>query len=166
MFRLLKERPADLDEVEALYDLAFAPGRGALSSYQLRADVPPVADLCYLARDEYDAVVAAIRYWPVRLGPLGAPALLLGPVAVHPTRQGEGLGALMIAETLDRAGGLGWARVLLVGDEPYYSRFGFTRALTRDLDFPRPINLDRLLARELIPNSMSGMTGLVRKWAE
>jgi len=68
MFRLLPEREADGDEVEALLDLAFAPGRTALSSYRLREGVPPAAGLCRIARDEYDALVGCIRYWPVRIG--------------------------------------------------------------------------------------------------
>ena len=59
-----------------------------------------MADLSLVARDEYDVIAGAIRYWPVRVGEAGTPALLLGPVAVHPTRQGEGLGALLIAESL------------------------------------------------------------------
>ncbi|MEM7499024.1 MAG: N-acetyltransferase [Pseudomonadota bacterium] len=170
MFRLLTERPSDGEEVETLLDLAFAPGRGALSSYQLRSGVAPVAALCTVARDEFDALVGAIRYWPVRiLGPAHAapaPALLLGPVAVHATRQGEGLGALLIMETLERARELGWERVLLVGDEPYYRRFGFRRNLAQGLDFPRPVNFDRLLATELSPNAMHGITGMVSKWSE
>lgn len=166
MFRLTRETPRDRDAVETLYDLAFAPGREALSSYRLREGVAPVAALCLLARDEYDAVAGAIRYWPVRIGEIGTPALLLGPVAVHTTRQGEGIGALLIVETLSMAEGLGWARVLLVGDEPYYRRFGFRRELARGLDFPGPINFDRLLATELRPNSMTGVHGMVRKWED
>ena len=165
MFRLLKERPADAWEVEVLYDLCFAPGRGALSSYQLREGVEPVADLCTIARDEYDTVAGAIRYWPVRIGEQEWPALLLGPVAVHPTRQGEGLGALLIVETLELARKAGWERVILVGDEPYYRRFGFRRELAGGLDYPRPVNFNRLLARELVPGAMDGVTGLVHRWA-
>ncbi|MEM9763168.1 MAG: N-acetyltransferase [Pseudomonadota bacterium] len=167
MFRLLPERPSDDQEVETLLDLAFAPGRGALSSYQLRAGVPPVGPLCTIARDEFDALVGAIRYWPVTIEGAGMPsvdALLLGPVAVHATRQGEGLGALLIIETLEMARELGWERVVLVGDEPYYRRFGFRRDLASALDFPRPINFDRLLAAELIPDAMAGIRGRVTKW--
>ena len=164
MFRLLPERPADLDEVEALYDLCFAPGRRALSSYRLREGVAPVAGLCRLARDDYDALAGAIRFWPVRIGATGAPALLLGPVAVHPTRQGEGLGAALIADGLERAIEAGWTRALLVGDEPYYRRFGFTRSQGSTLDFPPPTNPDRLLARELAPGAFEGVSGMVRRW--
>lgn len=164
MFRLLQEKPQDGPEVEWLFDLAFAPGRGALSSYQLRQDVAPIAQLCTVARDEYDVLAGAVRYWPVCIGTAGAPALLLGPIAVHPTRQGEGLGALLMAETLDIAAELGWTRVLLVGDAPYYSRFGFSRDVTRKLDFPAPYNPDRLLGRELVAGAFGNCPGLVQSW--
>ena len=166
MFRVLREKPADGAEVEFLYDLAFAPGRTALSSYRLRDGVDPVEGLSLVARDDYDAIAGAIRYWPVRIGGDGSPALLLGPVAVHPTRQGEGLGALLIAESLDRARETGWTRAILVGDEPYYRRFGFSRDVARRLDYPPPTNPDRLLARELAPGAFDGVEGMVRRWTE
>jgi predicted N-acetyltransferase YhbS len=166
MFRILREKPDDRDEVEFLFDLAFAPGRTALSSYRLRDCVPPVGELSLVARDEYDVIAGAIRYWPVRVGAAGTPALLLGPVAVHPTRQGEGLGALLIAESLERARGIGWSRVILVGDEPYYRRFGFSREAAMRLDYPPPTNPDRLLARELAPGAFAGVEGMVRRWRD
>ena len=95
----------------------------------------------------------------MRIGEAGHAALLLGPVAVHPTRQGEGLGALLIAESLHRAFDRGWTRVILVGDEPYYRRFGFTHEAARALDYPPPTNPDRLLARALIPGAFNGVCG-------
>ncbi|NNU79739.1 N-acetyltransferase [Halovulum dunhuangense] len=163
MFRITPETPDDSYEVEMLYDLAFAPGRTALSSYRLRDGVAPVAGLSCVARDEYDALVGAIRYWPVRVGEAGVPALLLGPVAVHPTRQGEGLGALLIGYSLDRATETGWERVLLVGDYPYYRRFGFEKV---EVEFPPPTNPDRVLGRELAPGALAGLRGRVRRWTE
>ena len=119
MFDLREETENDWWEVEALYDLCFAPGREALSSYRLRNGVPKVAPLCLVARNSESggAVGGAIRYWPVRIS--GHVALLLGPVAVHPTHQGEGLGALLIAQSLNKAQLLGWERALLFGDPLY-----------------------------------------------
>lgn len=166
MFLILPETAADSFEIEALYDLAFAPGRTALSSYQLRQGIDPVAELGFLLRDEFDSVVGAIRYWPVRIGAAGAPALLLGPVAIHPTRQAEGLGATLMIHSLERARALGWSRVVLVGDEPYYRRFGFICAEAIGLDFPKPVNLKRLLAKEIVEGSMRGISGMVRRWDE
>lgn len=164
MFRVLPETPADSFEVEMLLDLAFAPGRTALSSYQLRDGVAEIAELSTIVRDEYDSVVGAIRYWPVRVGEAGDPALLLGPIAIHPTRQGEGLGALLIMESLERARFMGWRRVVLVGDEPYYRRFGFSREMALGLDFPKPVNLKRLLAKELVEGAMQSVSGMVSRW--
>ncbi|WP_135450033.1 GNAT family N-acetyltransferase [Tabrizicola caldifontis] len=159
MYRLEEETEADWWEVEALYDLCFAPGRTALSSYRLREGVPTVAPLCLTLRDEDGTLAAAIRYWPVRVG--GHDTLLLGPVAVHPTRQGEGLGALLINESLAEARRLGWERVLLVGDAPYYGRFGFRKL--EGVEMPPPTNPDRVLGLELKAGSWKGVTGQVVK---
>ena len=156
MYHLAKESPADWWEVEALYDLCFAPGREALSSYRLRDGVPPVAELCLVARDPDEVLAAAIRYWPVHVG--AAQALLLGPVAVHPTRQGEGLGGLLITDSLERAHRAGWDRVLLVGDAPYYGRFGFQR-LT-GIKMPPPTNPERVLGQ----GDWDGITGVVERF--
>ncbi len=159
MYRLTEEAAEDWWEVEALYDLCFAPGRTALSSYRLREDVATVAPLCLTLRDGDGTLAGAIRYWPVRVG--GAPALLLGPVAVHPTRQGEGLGALLIRESLARARDLGWARVMLVGDAPYYGRFGFRKL--DQVEMPPPTNPDRVLGLELRPGAWAGIAGPVTR---
>jgi predicted N-acetyltransferase YhbS len=160
VYRLEEETPQDWWEVEALMDLCFAPGREALSSYRLRDNVPPVKALCTTLRDPDGTLAAAIRYWPVTVG--GQPVLLLGPIAVHPTRQGEGLGALLIVETMGEALREGWTRVLLVGDAPYYRRFGFSKL--PDVVMPPPTNPDRVLGHELVPGAWQGVTGPVKKW--
>lgn len=158
-FRTAQEQPADWWEVETLYDLCFAPGREALSSYRLRDDIPPVAALCLVARDGDGVVAGAIRYWPVRVG--GQAALLLGPVAVHPTHQAEGLAGLLIRESLAKAAAMGWARVMLVGDAPYYSRFGFARL--EGVVMPPPTNPDRVLGLDLAPGAWEGVVGEVMR---
>ena len=149
MYSQAQETEDDYWEVEALYDLAFAPGREALSSYRLRDGVPPVAALCQVMRDGDGILAGAIRFWPVRVG--GRSALLLGPIAVHPTRQGEGLGALLIAQSIEAARAAGWHHILLVGDAPYYGRFGFVKCL--DVRFPPPTNPDRVLCQTLVPDA-------------
>ena len=160
---LRAEAPEDRAEVEALFDDSFAPGRGALSSYRLREGVAPVAALCRVARAgraEGGALAGAIRFWPVRVG--GAPALLLGPVAVHKTRQGEGLGAVLIEEGLAAAGAHGWSRAMLVGDAPYYCRFGFARLA--GVLMPPPTNPERVLGRALAAGAWQGVAGPVARW--
>lgn len=160
MLTLTEEHPQDWWEVEALFDLCFAPGRTALSSYRLRDDVAPLGALARIARDETGAMAGAIRFWPIRVDTV--PALLLGPVAVHPTHQGEGLGAMLIQGGLDAARNRGWARVMLVGDAPYYGRFGFTKL--DDVEMPPPTNPDRVLGYDLVPGAWDGIAGKVGRW--
>lgn len=160
MIELKAEQLDDRWEVEALYDLCFAPGREALSSYRLRNGVPPVEGLSQVARDSDGILAAAIRFWPVLIG--ATPALLLGPVAVHPTRQGEGLGGSLVRDSLAKAEETGWARVMLVGDAPYYQRFGFARL--DGVTMPPPTNPERVLGMALQEGAWEGVQGQVSRW--
>ena len=159
MLNVTVEQPTDLWEVEALYDLCFAPGRTALSSYRLRDGVDPVAELCFVARDGDGILGGVIRNWPVKVG--GRLCVLLGPVAVHPTRQGEGVGSILMRRALNRAWALGWSRVMLVGDYPYYKRFGFKKL--EGVEMPPPTNPDRILGYELVPGAWTGVHGKVER---
>jgi len=153
---LADEQADDWWEVEALYDLCFAPGREALSSYRLRDGIAAIPGLCLVARDRDGILAGAIRAWPVRVG--GAAAALVGPVAVHPTRQGEGIGAAMLRAVAERAQARGWRRLMLVGDAPYYARFGYARLA--GVEMPPPTNPDRVLGR----GEWAGIAGPVARW--
>ncbi len=154
-YNITVETSDDWWEVEALYDLSFAPGRTALSSYRLREGVLPVGPLCLVARDPDGVLSGAIRHWPVRVG--GAAALLLGPIAVHPTRQGEGLAALLLGRAKDAAMNEGWSRIMLVGDASYYGRYGFVRL--EGVEMPPPTNPNRVLGLALSSGAWDGVRG-------
>jgi predicted N-acetyltransferase YhbS len=160
MYALTPEHDDDWWDVEALYDLCFTPGREALSSYRLRDNVPPVPRLSLVARDESGVLAGAIRFWPIRVET--TPALLLGPIAVHPTRQAEGLGGQLMRASLDIAQTEGWARVMLVGDAPYYSKFGFSQL--DGVVMPPPTNPARVLGRALQVGAWDGVQGDVRRF--
>jgi GNAT superfamily N-acetyltransferase len=102
MYKIFRERPADAGDIEQLLDLAFGPNRLAKASYQYRDGVDPVSALSWIARDG-ERLVGTLRYWadPGRQG--GDAALLLGPLAVDPTRRGEGIGRMLVARTIDQA---------------------------------------------------------------
>jgi len=157
VYDITAETAQDLWEVEALFDTCFAPGRTALSSYRLREGVPPVAGLSLVARDDLGILAGAIRFWPVCIADWDV--LLLGPVAVHSTRQGEGLAALLIVTALERAAQIGWERVMLVGDAPYYGRFGFDRL--DGVIMPPPTNPERVLGRALRAGAWDRIAGEV-----
>ncbi|MCP5367103.1 MAG: N-acetyltransferase [Hyphomicrobiales bacterium] len=163
MFHLTPQQTDDAAAVSALLDRAFGPGRKAKTSYTFRRGLAPVHGLSFVAR-EHGVVVGTIRYWPVRVAGDGAavPALLLGPVAVEPVRQGEGMGVELIRHTLRLAAAAGHRVVLLVGDADYYGRFGFEPAAP--LGIAMPGQPDRLMVRELVPGALDGLRGTVVHW--
>lgn len=159
MIKIAPETSDDYWEVENLYDLCFGPARTSLSSYRLRNGVPPIPRLCQTLRDTHGHLVGAIRFWPIEIGAARTPAALLGPIAVHPTMQGEGLGDTLIRHVLEIANQNGIHRIVLVGDLPYYVRFGFETA--PELIFPPPTNPDRVLKLGLQTDSFAGVNGQV-----
>jgi predicted N-acetyltransferase YhbS len=122
MLELSHEGPEDGPEIEALLDRAFGPDRLSKRSYHFRQSVAPLHALCLVAR-ERGVLMGSIRYWPIRLDE--RPALLLGPLAIEPARQGQGIGRALTEASLARAEALGWRLVFLVGDPGYYARYGF-----------------------------------------
>ncbi|SNB64572.1 Predicted N-acetyltransferase YhbS [Arboricoccus pini] len=122
MYDLTLERPEDALAIEDILDRAFGPDRQKKVSYRYRVGVAPIAAYCMVARDQ-DRIVATIRYWPIRLS--RRKALLLGPVAVDPALQSQGIGRALIHATLARVRAAGPCLVFLVGDPAYYGQFGF-----------------------------------------
>lgn len=159
MVTIRHERPPDAPAREALLDQAFGEARRKKSSQRLRQGRSPAAGLAYVAT-ERGRVVGTVRLWNVFAGP-GRPALLLGPLAVDAAWRGRGIGAALVARALDEAGRLGHAAVLLVGDAPYYGRFGFSSAMTGELRMPGPYERDRLLALELRAGGLARARGMI-----
>ena len=150
------ELPEDSAEIEALLDLAFGAGRKSKTVYRLRDGVASIGQLNGIIRED-GSLKGCLRFWPVVLGPTRAPALLLGPVAITPAERGKGYARALIWRGLERARLLGYRIVLLVGDEPYYGQFGFSRRMTKALSLPGPVDLDRFLGLELVPGALNGI---------
>ena len=159
---LTPETPADETIVERLAERAFGPGRFARTAYRLREGVAPAYDLSLIARVA-TLVVGANRMTPIRLG--GKPALLLGPLIVDPAFHGRGVGGAMVRRSCELAVKAGWTLVFLVGDAPYYERFGFQRVAPGRLVMPGPVDPARMLARELVPGAFEGVSGAVSRAA-
>ena len=153
------ERLADAPAREALLDDAFGDERFAKTCQRLRDGRLPAEGLAIVARDS-DRIVGTLRCWSIEAG--GRPALLLGPLAVARSHRSIGIGSALMREALWRAATRGHKAVLLVGDASYYARFGFEAALTRDLDLPGPVERERFLAFEIVPDALDGAKGVVR----
>ncbi|MPY69560.1 MAG: GNAT family N-acetyltransferase [Alphaproteobacteria bacterium] len=159
MLRLLPESQAHVPEREALLDRCFGPGRHRKTCETLRRGRIPAAGLAFSLLDE-GTLVGTLRFWHIAAGSAG-PALLLGPIAVAPEWQNEGLGALLMRHGLAEAKRLGHDAALLVGDAPYYGRFGFRQELAQHLVMPGPVERARFLGLELAPGALRDASGPV-----
>jgi len=153
------ERAADARAREALLDEAFGPARFAKTSQRLRDGRLPASGLA-LAADDADGLVGTLRCWNIDAGGVGA--LLLGPLAVARSHRSLGIGARLMNEALSRAATAGHKAVLLVGDAPYYERFGFDASFTQALDLPGPVDRTRFLGLEIEAGALCDACGMVR----
>ncbi len=152
---------ADHQAVEDLLDLSFGLGRRTKTSYRLREGSHAVEGLSQVIRDSELGLAGAISYWPLVVGKKFTPAILLGPLAVHPARQNLGIGRALMNFTLEKAKGQGHKLVLLVGDAPYYERIGFQKLPEGLLQLPGPFDTARFLFLELIAGALKNVSGLV-----
>lgn len=167
LIEIRSERPGDVVARESLLDRCFGESRRLKTSERLREGRRPAEGLAFTAEAD-GRLVGTVRLWHVAAG-FDRPALLLGPLAVDPDLQGGGLGTRLMRHAFARAEILGHGAVLLVGDAPYYARFGFTQALAADLFMPGPFERDRFLGLALRAGALEGANGLLRAtgaWGE
>jgi predicted N-acetyltransferase YhbS len=160
-FPVENTKATDQPLIEQLLDIAFGIDRRVKTSYRLREGSQPAEDLSLVIRDTEVGVAGAISFWPLAIGKAGTPALLLGPLVVHPERQNIGVGLALMQEGLARAKARGHRFVILVGDAPYYARVGFQKLPEGKLILPGPVNLDRFLYVEFVQGALAEARGLV-----
>ncbi len=161
-FGIVAEVATDVAAREALLDRAMGPGRKRKSSEKLRRGRRPSHGLAFVARNGSGALAGTVRLWDVRLGEGGPAALLLGPLAVDPSLKGAGIGSALMRHAVAEAVRLGHKAIILVGDAPYYGRFGFSAEKTGSLSMPGPYERHRLLALELVPGALDGAHGTLK----
>lgn len=143
---LRAEQPQDGPLVDVLIARAFGPGRFTKVSERVRefAEFAPELSVCAWFEGR---LVGCARMWRVRVG--GRPVTFLGPFAVEQGERNAGFGARMIARACEAAQAAGETHVVLVGDEPYFGRVGFSTAGGRDVAMPGPVDQRRVLVRAL-----------------
>jgi predicted N-acetyltransferase YhbS len=157
MMELVALSSVRADDVEKLLDDAFGADRRQRTAYLLRKDMPVIAHLSFAVTDHYP-VIGSIQCWPVSIG--DAPLILVGPVAVSPDRQGQGIGRRLMHAAL-AAVQTGDALMVMIGDPEYYGRFGFHAEGTGGWILPGAWEAHRLLLRnpDGMPLPQTGMLG-------
>ena len=154
-----QEIAADAAAREELLDRVFGEARFLKTCEALRRGRLPSPGLSFAAKSN-GRLVGTVRLWDVDAGTAGA-AVLLGPLAVAPELQGRGIGSLLVRHAVHEATLSGHRAMVLVGDEAFYGRFGFTAASVRSLDLPGPVERARFQGLELRRGALLGARGLV-----
>lgn len=153
---VLLERPQDAALADALIERAFGPGRLTKSSERVRefAEFAPELSFCAWRGDE---LVGVVRQWRVRVGE--TPAVFLGPIAVEADERSGGVGGLLVEQACAAAKAAGETAIVLVGDAPYFSRFGFSADRGQAVRLPGPVDQRRVLGLAFKPEgeTLSGM---------
>jgi predicted N-acetyltransferase YhbS len=157
-FVIRAERASDVVAREALLDACFGANRHARTCQRLRDGRAPAEGLAFAAVKD-GRLVGTLRLWHVSAG--GLPALVLGPLAVDPSCRELGVGAALMTNALAAAKSRGHGAVILLGDAPYYARFGFSGLKTGELSLPGPFERDRLLGLELREGALDGAWGMI-----
>ena len=157
-FAIRAERASDVAAREALLDACFGDNRHMRTCQRLRDGRAPAQGLA-LSAVRQGKLVGTVRLWHVSAG--GTPALMLGPLAVEASSRRFGVGAALMDHALAAAKARGHRVVVLLGDAPYYARFGFSAAKTRELTLPGAFERDRLLGLELVEGGLDGAWGMI-----
>jgi predicted N-acetyltransferase YhbS len=152
------ETSSDVAARDSLLDVCFGASRHARTCQRLRDGRLPAEGLAFSV-DYQGKLVGTIRLWHVDAG--GRAALMLGPLAVDPGVRDLGLGAALMNHAIAEAGARGHGAIVLLGDAPYYVRFGFTPDKMADLALPGPFERDRLLGLELRSGALHGAAGVI-----
>jgi predicted N-acetyltransferase YhbS len=157
-FAIRAERASDVVAREALLDACFGANRHLRTCQRLRDGRAPAEGLS-LSAVARGRLVGTVRLWHVSAG--GKPALMLGPLAAEPSSRKLGVGAALMNHALAAAKARGHRAVILLGDAPYYARFGFSALKTGELSLPGPFERDRLLGLELSEGALDGAWGMI-----
>jgi predicted N-acetyltransferase YhbS len=157
-FAIRAERASDVASRETLLDACFGPNRHARTCQRLRDGRLPAEGLA-LSAVRHGRLIGTVRLWHVAAG--GVAALVLGPLAVDPSCRALGVGAALMRQALAEAVARGHSAVILLGDAPYYARFGFSADKMAALALPGPFERDRLLGLELRSGALDGAAGLI-----
>ncbi len=85
--------------------------------------------------------------------------LCLGPISVIPSKQRNGIGSLLVKESIKRAKQLGYKGIFLWGNRQYYSRFGFRNAKEFNVQTATGENFDAFMGLPLSKGSLKGISG-------
>ena len=144
--------------IELINEEAFGPGRHTRAAARIREQGPHDRSLSFICADNGETI-ASVRMTPVLAG--GVQGHLLGPLAVRPSHKNRGIGRELVRIAIEAARRKGSEGVILIGDPPYYMPLGFEKVAYKALDFPGPVDPNRVLIVPLGDDVHARLNGVI-----
>jgi len=155
------ETESDYDAVRQVNEAAFGrPAEAALVDALRRAG----AVICSLVAEQDGAVAGHILFSPATLtGEKGVAGIAaLGPMAVLPAYQGQGIGSALARAGLDICREAGYGLCIVLGHAEYYPRFGFRPSRPLGIRWEHDVAEPYFMVAELRPGALEGAAGVAR----
>ena len=162
---LRRELPGDVEPTRALHDAAFCVPEGAEHSAEtvlldgLRSD-GDVLDTLTLVAELHGEVLGHAVCSRATMG--AGTSVALGPIAVRPDHQGQGIGSALVRAGLTECHRRGVGALVVLGHPAYYPRFGFRPASQFGIVSEYDVPDDVFMALELTPGVLEGRAGTIR----
>lgn len=141
------ERPHDAPAIAALTREAFRTAAHTNGNeHRIPGELREAGQLALsLVAEDCDALIGHVAFSPVTISDGSQAWYGLGPISVLPARQGQGIGARLVREGLNRLRALGARGCAVLGEPAYYARFGFVPAAPLTLPGPPPEYFQRIV---------------------
>jgi putative acetyltransferase len=158
------ERLEDVGAVHSLNVAAF----GRVNEADLVDKLRGLASTFSFVAVESAQIVGHIFFSPVAIAGCANDLSILGlaPVAVLPEQQRQGIGTLLIRQSLAMCAQFGYAAVVVLGDPNYYSRFGFIPAKAKRLGCEYTVPDEAFMVLELESDALKECSGIVKYRSE
>lgn len=155
------EQPTDFTAIHHVVAQAFQQAFGSTAEAdlvdKLRANGKAIASL---VAEEQAQIVGHILFTEVTLG--DATIIGLAPVAVLPSHQKQGIGALLINAGIDACRNADYTAMVVLGHPDYYPRFGFVPASRFGIKSEYDVSDDKFMALELQPGALANCAGVAK----
>jgi putative acetyltransferase len=161
MLTIRPETPQDIPSIYQVNQQAFARDNEAELVDRLRRENAIILSLVAVQNEQ---VAGHILIMPVTVQAKDSQweAVALGPMAVLPSQQKQGVGSALIRASFEELKKTGHLVVIVLGHPDYYPRLGFVPSKPLGIRWENDVLEEVFMVAELKEGALNGRTGIVR----